>query len=99
MILGQDEQPPGPANSVRFAIGNASAQRMADPVEHVFGKLLRVVEQLFHFPCHVRQLPPAAHPGKLVGVGFTFDEDVFQTEGFHRVGLQGFERHMFEEIT
>ena len=39
---------------VRLAIGNASAQRVLDPIENVFGKLLGVIEQLFHLPFEVR---------------------------------------------
>ena len=50
IIAGQDEQAPGVNNSVRLAIGNASAQRLFDSIEHVFGKLLGVVEQLFPLP-------------------------------------------------
>jgi hypothetical protein len=41
-------------NRVRLAIGHASAQRMLDPIEHVFRKLLGGVEQLLHFPFEVR---------------------------------------------
>ena len=60
---------------------------MLNPTENIFGKLLRVVEQLFHFPFEVRQLPPAAHPGELVGVGFSGDENIFQAEVFHGIEL------------
>ena len=48
-------------------------------LEHVFGNLLGVVET-FHFPCEVRQLPPAGHPRELAGVGVPTGKDIFQAE-------------------
>ena len=48
IIFGRYEEAPGSSNVVCLAVRDALAQLVLDPIENVLGKLLRVVEELFH---------------------------------------------------
>src|ERR1700733_8830919 len=71
---------------------------MPDAVVNVFGELLRVIVQPLYFAVDVRQFPPAIHPGELCRVGVPIVEDIFQTESRFGILLQGFERHVLDEM-
>ncbi len=69
-----------------------------DAVVNVFGELLRVVVQPLYFAVDVGQFPPAVHPGELCRAGVPIVKDIFQTESRFGIVLQGFERHVLDEM-
>jgi hypothetical protein len=83
----QEEEATVSSSGARLAIGDASVQRTLDPVEDVFCKLLRIVEQLSPFALGCAATSASRSPKRACRRWLLHGKDIFQAEVRHGVGL------------